>query len=118
MRKLLAIVTVAVFAVGVYALIRDRESLRVKKAMLELVDELDLTKLQRGRVRLLVEAFHADAFRASSEQGRLTGDALDWGRYQNEIFSRLIEQTRKDEPALAERLSEQQKAVQLLRPDT
>lgn len=109
MRKALAVVTVAVVAMGIYSLIRDRESLEIKREMLRLVNDLDLTPPQRGRVRLLVEAEHVAAFRRSMDISRSRGDRFDAKLYQEEMFTRLIAHIRDDDPLLAERLSEQQK---------
>lgn len=113
MRKLLGIVTVCVFAVGFYAMMKDRESRTVKLEMLQLVDQLDLSPTQRGRVRLLVESVHGPAFRKALDVTRARGTRFDAVAYKDEVFARLIDRVRADEPQLAEKLSIQQHHHQL-----
>jgi len=114
MKKVLAIITVGVFAVGLYSVIRDRESLKVKDGMLKLVDDLELTVPQRARVRLLVEAEHVAVFDKSLDLSKSRGAKFDAKLYQDEIFSRIIAHTRSDEPELAEKLSMQQRHHELV----
>ena len=114
MRKLLAVITVGVFAVGVFSVIRDRESLKVKSEMLNLVDDLELTSAQRARVRMLVEAEHGAVFGMALDPSRSRGDKFDAKKYQDEMFRRIIAHTRLDEPELAEKLSAQQPHHELI----
>lgn len=114
MRKVLAIVTVAVFAVGIYSYFRDRESLKIKSEMLKLVDELDLATQQRDRARGMVESLHASVFARSLDLSRDRGKKFDARAYQDEMFARMIERARVEDADLAERLSTQQRHHELM----
>ena len=114
MRKVLAVVTVVVFAVGIYSYFRDRESLKIKSEMLRLVDDLDLTPPQRDRARGMVETHHLSVFARALNLSRERGHKFDAKLYQDEMFARMIEQSRSDDPDLAERLSTQQRHHELI----
>jgi len=114
MRKVLAIITLAVFAVGIYATIRDRQSRNVKSEMLRLVGDLDLTPQQHDRVRGMVETEHDFIFDRALDLSRHRGHKFDAKEYQDEMFARLIERAKGEDPDLAERLSTQQKHHELV----
>jgi hypothetical protein len=109
MRKMLAAVTVVVFAVGIYSYFRDRESLKIKNEMLRLVDDLDLSSQQRDRARGMVELAHNSVFAQSLDLSRERGRKFDAKLYQEEMFSRMIAQALSEDADLAERLSTQQR---------
>jgi hypothetical protein len=114
MRKLLAVVTVAVFAVGIYSYFRDRESLKIKTEMLRLVDDLDVSPKQRDRVRGIVESAHNSVFERALDLSRERGHKFDAKLYQDEMFARMIELARSEDADLAERLSTQQRHHELV----
>lgn len=114
MRKILAVVTVAVFAVGIYSYFRDRESLKIKKEMLRLVGDLDLTNDQRARARGMVESLHVSVFARSLDISRDRGKKFDAKAYQDEMFARMIERAKTADADLAERLSTQQRHHELV----
>ncbi len=108
MRKALAVVTVVVFAVGIYSSFRDRESLKIRGEMLRLMNDLDLTPPQLSRVRGMVESMHNSAFARALDLSRDRGRKFDAKLYQDEMFARMIERAKSEDPNLAERLSTQQ----------
>jgi len=114
MRKILAIVTVAVFAVGFYSYFRDRESLKIKKEMIRLVGDMDLTPSQQDRSRGMVEALHNAVFVHALDLSRDRGKKFDAKAYQDEMFARMIERAKTEDPELAERLATQQKHHELV----
>lgn len=114
MRKALAVVTVAVFTVGIYTYFRDRESLKIKKEMLALVGDLELTPDQHNRARNMVESFHNDVFAHAMDLSKAQGHKFDARAYQDEMFARMIARAREQDPVFAERLSTQQKHHDLL----
>lgn len=114
MRKALAVITVAVFAVGIYSYFRDRESIKIKSEMLRLVNDLELSPPQLNRVRGMVEALHNSVFAGAMDVSRDRGRKFDAKRYQEELFTRMIELSQSDDPDLAERLSTQQRHHELV----
>lgn len=114
MRKVLAVVTVVVFAVGIYSYIRDRESLKVRSEMLRMMNDFELSAPQLNRVRAMVESMHNSVFAHALDLSRDRGRKFDVKLYQDEMFARMIERARADDPDLAERLSTQQKHHELV----
>ncbi len=114
MRKVLAIVTVVVFAVGIYTYIRDRESLKIRGEMLRLMNDLELTPPQLNRVRGMVESMHNFVFARALDLSRERGRKFDAKLYLDEMFVRMIERAKADDPDLAERLSTQQRHHELI----
>lgn len=108
MRKLLAVVTVAVVGVGVYAWLRDRESVKIRGEMLRLVNDLELTPSQLSMTRGMVESMHNDVFARALDLSRDRGRKFDSKLYYEEMFARMIERAKTADPDLAERLSTQQ----------
>lgn len=106
---MLAVVTVAVFAVGFYSYFRDRQSLKIKKEMLRLVGDLDLSSHQRDRARDMVESAHSSVFALSLDLSRERGRKFDPKLYQDEMFAHMIAQSLSEDADLAERLSTQQR---------
>ena len=107
MRKLLAVVTIAVVTVGTYTYSRDRESLKIKNEMLRLVDDLELSPQQRDRARGMVESAHNSVFASALDLSRERGHKFDARLYQEEMFASMIAQARNEDADLAERLSTQ-----------
>ena len=114
MRKILAIITVAVFAVGFYSYYRDRESLKIKKEMIRLVGDMELTPAQEDRSRGMVESLHVSVFGHALDLSRDRGKKFDAKAYQDEMFARMIERAKSEDPDLAEQLSTQQKHHELI----
>ena len=114
MRKVLAVVTVAVFAVGIYSYLRDRESLKIRSEMLRLANDLELTPPQLNRVRGMVESMHNSVFARALDLSRERGRKFDAKLYQEEMFARMIERAKVEDADLAERLSTQQKHHELV----
>ena len=109
MRKVLALVTIAVFAAGFYSYFRDRESLKIKREMLALVGDLELTPEQANVARNMVESLHTAVFARALDISRDRGRKFDARAYQDEMFARMIDRAKADDVDLAERLSTQQK---------
>lgn len=114
MRRALAVITVAVFSMGIYSYFRDHESAKIKSEMLRLVNDLDLTPGHLNQVRNMVEMLHDSAFADALDISRDRGQKFDARLYQDEMFARMIAQTRGPDPDLAERLSTQQRHHELV----
>lgn len=111
---MLAVVTVVLFAVGIYSYFRDRESLKIRNEMLKLVGDLDLSEAQRARARGMVESLHASVFARSLDISRDRGKKFDAKAYQDEMFAQMIERAKIEDASLAERLSTQQRHHELV----
>jgi hypothetical protein len=82
--------------------------------MLRLANDLELTPPQLNRVRGMVELMHNSVFAQALDLSRARGRKFDATLYQEEMFTRMIDRAKGDDPDLAERLSTQQKHHELV----
>lgn len=91
MRRILALFSVVVVAVGVYVYRRDNASDCIRKEMLGIVSDMDLSPEDSDTVSRLVNRFHNQVFEDHFDPKRAHGKKFDVNGYYNDIGTRIAE---------------------------
>jgi hypothetical protein len=97
MRRVLALVAIAIVAVGIYILRHDNASDRIRQEMLGVVSDMDLSPTGRDIVSDCVDHHHEQVFKKHFDPSRAHGKKFDVNGYYNDIGTLTEQALRADE---------------------